>query len=166
VGLPSFCGDYRDHPEEWVPGDYPMDVPALRAKLTPRTTLVLGEVKDTVQQFREEHNPSPIGFMAVDLDLYSSTAAALSVLDLCPILRHVAIYFDDVGMWKYHQWAGELLAISEFNESHHNMKIDRWRGLDAGRPYHELPWIERMFLCHDLEAITNCRHDRRIRLIP
>ncbi len=34
-GLPSFCGDYRDHPDMWRPGDYPMDVDALRAKLAP-----------------------------------------------------------------------------------------------------------------------------------
>jgi len=165
-GLPSFCGDYRDHPDIWMPGDFPMDVASLRARLGPRTTLILGNVRDTLKEFREDHDPSPIGFMAMDLDLYSSTAAALSVLDLCPILRRVAIYFDDIGYTECHRWAGELLAISEFNEQHANLKIDRWRGLRYWRPYPEMPWIDNMFLCHDLESISKCELSRQPGRLP
>ena len=128
-GLPEFCGDYRDHPDTWMPGDYAMDVPALEAQLAARTTLILGNIKDTIKVFREEHDPSPIGFVAIDVDLYSSTKAALSVLDLCPILDRLPMYFDDIDLIACHQWAGELLAISEFNEEHANLKIDRWRGV-------------------------------------
>jgi hypothetical protein len=155
-GLPSFCGDYRDHPDMWKPGDYPMDVDRLRSRLAPRTTLILGDIRDNIDRFREDHDPSPIGFMSIDVDLYSSTAAALRALDLCPLLRYVAIYCDDIAMWPCNRWAGELLALDEFNQKHTHLKIDRWRGLRDGRPFPESSWIERMFLCHDLESISKC----------
>ncbi len=32
AGLPAFNGDYRDHPDSWQPGDYPMDEAKLRAR--------------------------------------------------------------------------------------------------------------------------------------
>ncbi len=165
-GLPSFCGDYRDHPDMWRPGDYPMDVDALRAKLAPRTSLILGDIRDTIERFHDEYEPSPIGFVSMDVDLYSSSAAALRVLELCPILRQVAIYFDDIDQTPCHQWAGELLAIDEFNQRHPHLKIDRWRGLRNGRPFHEMPWIDRMYLCHDLESISRCEVSRQALRLP
>jgi hypothetical protein len=159
-GLPNFCGDYRDHPDIWRPGDYPMDVKSLEARLAPRTKLILGDIRERIERFREEFDPSPIGFMAVDVDLYSSAAAALRALDLCPILQHVPLYFDDIDLDGCHRWAGELLAIDEFNEKHADRKIDRWRGLKNKRPFPELAWIDRMFICHDLQSITRCTSDR------
>ena len=159
-GLPSFCGDYRDHPDLWKAGDYPMDVASLCAKLAPRTTLILGDIRETAETFRENYDPSPIAFMSIDVDLYSSTVAALSVLNHCPRLALV-LYFDDIDLSLCHRWAGELLAIDEFNEKHAGLKIDRWRGLRNGRPFPELPWITRMFLCHDLDSITKCTLSRQ-----
>jgi hypothetical protein len=159
-GLPGFSGDYRDHPDMWKPGDYPMDVDALRTKLAPRTTLILGDIRDTIDRFHRDYKPQPIGFMSIDLDLYSSTAAALRTLHLCPVLRHVVIYCDDIDLALCHRWAGELLAIDEFNQQHANLKIDRWRGLRNGRPFPETPWINRMFICHDLESISKCALSR------
>ncbi len=137
-----------------------MDVDSLRAKLAPRTTLILGDIAGTIERFQEEYKPSPIGFMSIDVDLYSSTAAALRTLDLCPILRQVAIYCDDIDLALCHQWAGELLAIDEFNQQHASLKIDIWRGLRNGRPFPEMPWIDRMFICHDLESISKCNLSR------
>jgi hypothetical protein len=165
-GLPSFCGDYRDHPDFWKPGDYPMDVAQLRAKLNPRTSLILGDIGKTVEKFREDYDPSPIGFISVDVDLYSSSVAALRVLDLCSILRRVAIYFDDVDLVVCHQWAGELLAIAEFNANHPNLKIDRWRGLRNERPFPELHSLDKMFICHDLESISKCEVSREGLRLP
>ncbi len=160
-GLPTFCGDYRDHPDMWMPGDYPMDVDALRPKLAPRTTLILGDIRENIERFREEYDPSPIGFLSIDVNLYSSTAAALRALDLCPILRYVAIYCDDIDLLQCHRWAGELLAIEEFNQKHANLKIDRWAGLRNDRPFPERPWIDRMFICHDLVSISECVLNRQ-----
>src|SRR5262249_14914275 len=49
-GLPELCGDYRDHPDQWRASDYRMDVEKLRARLNGSTTLVLGNIRDTVPQ--------------------------------------------------------------------------------------------------------------------
>jgi hypothetical protein len=165
-GMPDFCGDHRDHPDLWRPGDYPMDVDALRDKLETRTTVILGDIRETIRDFRKEFNPTPIGFMAIDVDLYSSSAAALCALDLSPILRHVAIYCDDIDFDLCHRWAGERLAIAEFNKSHTTKKIDRWHGLRLGRPFPERAWINKMFICHDLESISKCTLERRPRHLP
>jgi hypothetical protein len=137
-------------------------VDSLRAKLAPRTTLIIGDIADTIERFHEAYKPSPIGFMSIDVDLYSSTVAAFRTLDLCPILRHVAIYCDDIELALCHRWAGELLAIDEFNDKHANLKIDRWRGVRNGRPFPETPWINRMFICHDLESISKCSLSRGV----
>jgi hypothetical protein len=165
-GLPTFCGDYRDHPDFWKPGDYPMDIGKLRAKLNPRTTLILGDIHQTVEKFREEFDPRPIGFISFDVDLYSSSVAALRVLEVCSILRRVAIYFDDIDLVFCHQWAGELLAIGEFNEKHSNLKIDRWRGLRTGRPFPELHILDKMFICHDLKSISKYELSREALRLP
>ena len=82
AGLPEFIGDYRDHPDAWAPGDYAMDEAALRSKLSQRTTLVIGNVKDTVPQFVDDLRNSPVGFISMDMDLYSSTRDALKILSL------------------------------------------------------------------------------------
>jgi hypothetical protein len=75
-GMPGFCGDYRDHPDQRRPGECPMDAVALREELKPRTTVVLGDVRETIQSFRQDFDPKPIGFVAIDADLYSSSSAA------------------------------------------------------------------------------------------
>ncbi len=71
AGLPEFIGDYRDFPDVWQAGWYPMDEASVRAKLDPSTTLLIGNVRDTIPQFLRDHDTPPIGFVAVDLDLYS-----------------------------------------------------------------------------------------------
>jgi hypothetical protein len=157
-GLPDFIGDHRDCPDSWRPGLFPMDVDALRARLSPRTTLVLGNIRDTVPTFIERYNPPPVGFAAIDVDLYSSTAWALQLLSSPErrMLMHVPLYFDDIHLPFVHAYAGEMLAINEFNERETDVKIDRWLGLKENRPFPEEGWLERMFMAHDLSAISRC----------
>jgi hypothetical protein len=154
TGLPAFIGDYRDHPDAWRPGDFPMDEAALRAKLAPRTNLVLGNVSETVQSFFARYDPPPIGFASIDLDLYSSCRDALRILSAADrrMLWHVPIYFDDIQFMFNHRFAGELLAIHEFNRENELVKIDRWYGVRAGRPFPERPFLDRMYVAHDLTA--------------
>jgi hypothetical protein len=156
AGLPTFIGDHRDHPDKWKPGDFPMDVPLLRSKLGPRTTLVLGNVQETVPHFFEDPGVPPLGFIAFDLDLYSSTTQALRLLSMPGkrTLDHVALYFDDVEHSISHRFAGELLAIDEFNRASAQVKIDRWRGLGNDRPFPEASYLKKMYMAHDLEAIS------------
>lgn len=90
------------------------------------------------------------------MDLYSSTRDALQVLSLPGkrMLMHLPMYFDDVKRIFNHRFAGELLAIDEFNALNENVKIDRWRGITEGRAFPESDWLERMYVAHDLEAIS------------
>jgi hypothetical protein len=154
-GLPELT-DHRDHPDRWIAGDYKMDEVLLRSRLTSRTTLVLGEVKDTAADFVRTMQRSPLGFVAVDVDLYSSTRDALQICSLPgkQMLLHTPMYFDDIRSIFNHRFAGELLAIDEFNAANKNVKIDRWRGITEDRAFPESDWLNRMYVAHDLEAVT------------
>jgi hypothetical protein len=161
-GLPSACNDYRDHPDLWVAGDYPMNFPALRRRLDQGTELILGDVAKTVQDWVSERQSGPLGFAAFDLDLYSSTREALVVLahDKRRTLRRTFLYFDDVLGSHYHQFAGELLAIREFNDSQVDVRIDRWRGLGTELVFPESGWVQKMYVAHDLLAISRFQMSR------
>jgi len=149
-GMPAPV-DYRDLPHIWGPGFYRMDVEKLRARLD-TAELVLGDVATTVGQWlRERH--APIGFIAFDLDYYSSTAAALEVLagDADSRLPRVHCYFDDVttnDLGCMNPYVGELLAIREFNERWQDRKICRIELLRVHRHRWE-KWQDRMFAFHD-----------------
>jgi hypothetical protein len=155
-GLPGFIGDYRDHPDKWKPGDFPMNVSLLRSKLSHRTTLILGNVEETVPAFVKDPRVPPIGFMAFDLDLYSSTSWALRTLAMPErrMLDHVPLYFDDIDHSISHRFAGELLAIDEFNATTDHTKIDQWRGLRNARPFPEASFLGKMYMAHDLCAVS------------
>ena len=162
AGLPEFIGDYRDHPDVWQPGDYPMDEAKLRARLATRTTLVLGNVADTVASFFAEQRPPPVGFVSIDVDLYSSSCDALRIFTSpgSSMLWHVPVYFDDIDFLFNHRFAGELLAISEFNAGATDIKIDRWYGVGNGRPFPERHFLNKMYVAHDLRAGSDQRAPR------
>lgn len=156
-GIPRTSGDYRDHPDQWKPGDYAMDEQALRQRLSDRATVVIGNVKQTVPEFVRAAQHPPIGFVAVDVDLYSSAVDVLQILSLpaTRMLRRVPMYFDDVDFFFNHKFAGELLAIDEFNAVNQSVKIDQWRGIRKGRAFPESPWLDKMYVAHDMGAISN-----------
>lgn len=155
AGLPEPV-DYRDLPFTWQKGFFPMDAAQLRAELK-GAKLVLGNVKDTAVDFFEKYRPAPIAAIAYDLDFYSSTSAALRMLDAGAqhYLPRVFCYFDDIlgsDTELRSRYTGERLAIDEFNEAHPNIKIDSAYHLLA-RPVVE-PWFHQIRICHFL------RHDR------
>jgi hypothetical protein len=66
---------------------------------------------------------------------YSSTKPALSLLS-DPILQNTflpILYFDDIVLPTYSNWAGELPAINEFNAEHEMRKIEQYRFLASRR---------------------------------
>lgn len=161
TGLPESCGDHRDHPDKWAASDYAMDVEKLKRRLKSDTKLVIGDTRETVPQFAKEQT-IPIGFAAVDVDLYSSTVAVLQLFrgPNRNMLRRTYLYFDDVADPQasfLHRFAGELLAIEEFNDTSDDVKIDVWRGLRGGRIFPDSDWIEKMYIAHDLTAISATR---------
>jgi hypothetical protein len=165
-GLPELTGDYRDYPDHWQSGDYPMDEAALRKRLPARTTLVTGNVRDTIPQFLPQIK-EPTGFVSLDVDIYSSSRDVLRMFadPNRRMLRRVYIYCDDVDLRFTHRFAGELLAIDEFNCAGAGVKIDQWRGIAKSRPFPEAAWLGRMFIAHDLEAISQIKRFEKQRVI-
>ena len=153
--------DYRDLPYLWQPGFFAMDRARLDAQLR-RAMLVLGDVGETAGGFIETYAPPPIGFIAFDLDYYSSTASALRLLDAAPaaFLPRTLCYFDDcVGDdWELHSHhTGALLAIDEFNERRDDRKLARIHGLRAKRRIPAL-WNEQMYVLHCFDHLHYNTH--------
>ena len=155
-GLPELCGDHKDHPDKWQAGDYPMDFQALLPKIDKsRTKIVLGNVKNTVSSLYGYCNSmSHVGFVAFDLDLYSSTVDAMEIFHRNTLL-HVPLYFDDIEYLISYKEAGELKAIEDFNKRYVNdYFIDKWYGVKEGRPFPERGFLDKMYVFHDCSRIS------------
>jgi hypothetical protein len=149
-GLPAPT-DYRDLPHVWDKGFYEMDIPELKARLLPSTELIIGDVGDTVSSWSPTGS---IGFIAFDLDYYSSTKKAFRLFENDRhevLLPRTYCYFDDV-IWPEHacsnDYVGELCAIREFNEEHESKKICPIHLLRHTR-VHQAPWNDQMYVLHD-----------------
>jgi hypothetical protein len=119
TGLPEPI-DYRDVPYQWQPGWWSMDVELLKRRLQ-RAELILGDVADTVSLYLASLK-APIGALIFDLDYWSSTTAALKILEGEPDkhLPRVICYFDDIGVVED---VGVARAIADFNQRHEDRKI-------------------------------------------
>ncbi len=158
VGFDSGAGmpapiDHRDVPWVIKPGLLAMDEPRLRARLT-RADLVLGPVVDTVPQWLAGTH-RPVGFIAFDLDYYSSTIDAFQVLDAADLalLPRIVCYFDDLFGYGWSDVNGERAAIVDFNDAHRCRKIAKIHGLRYELPLEDgmRPWPELMYLAHILD---------------
>jgi hypothetical protein len=153
-GLPATQG-YKDHPEIWNLGDFATeDRDKLLEKLNGRAEVIWGDIDANVDSFSDAIDPStPLGFVSIDVDIYSATRAALRCLTNHPEKYNPAIsmYFDDVGFFFANKWAGELAAIAEFNEEHDLRKIDHDRSLPGHRPVKTEGWYSSMYVCHVLD---------------
>lgn len=151
VGLPA-PQDYRDLLYIWKQGDFIMDQDYLKNKLR-NARLVVGNVKDTVASFFETYKPAPIGFVAFDLDFYSSTRDALKIFltEDEYILPRVLCYFDDIldeqATQLFNDFTGELLAIKEFNDGADGKKLCKVNGLSQKR-YFKSSWPEAIYAMH------------------
>jgi hypothetical protein len=164
TGLPSVQG-YEDHPEIWNPGDFAtQDRDTLLAKTAGRAEIIWGDIAKTVDHFTDSIDASaPIGFVSVDVDIYSATRSALRCLS-GPVRNYtpaVSMYFDDVSFFFANEWAGELAAIREFNTENELRKIDSDRSLPGRRPIKAEAWYSHMYVCHVLDH--PCRQNPRER---
>jgi hypothetical protein len=157
-GMPAPV-DYRDLPHVWDTGFYQMDEPKLRAALSPSTELVVGPVEATVPAWIPK---ASVGFVAFDLDYYSSTKSAFRLFQLASstCLPRTYCYFDDL-MWPEHachnDYTGELCAIREFNQEHSDKKICPIHMLRHIR-LHEASWNEMMYVLHDFTHPLYCKN--------
>jgi hypothetical protein len=156
-GMPA-PADYRDLPYVWGEGFYLMDVERLRARLK-RARLILGDVGETIPEFLPEIK-HPIGFVAFDLDSYSSTKNAFRLWEGLPNTRlpRVICYFDDI-IWPeraYHnEYLGELCAIREYNLDHSDMKLCPIHLLRHTQS-HPSPWHDQTYVLHDFHHPLYC----------
>lgn len=128
VGLPR-PRDFRDQPNKWVEGQLPMQREKVESLLK-RASLRIGPVSETIPAFVNE-GPAPVAFVSFDLDLYSSTrdSFALFQADSNFLLPRIPCYFDDILGHTFNDFAGERLAIHEFNDDHELRKLSPIYGL-------------------------------------
>jgi len=156
-GMPAPT-DYRDLPYVWEQGFYLMDVERLRARLK-RAYLILGDVGETVSAFLPNLK-YPIGFVAFDLDYYSSTKKAFGIWEGMPGTRlpRVMCYFDDIiWPWRalHNEYVGELCAIREYNLEHSDRKLCPIHLLRHTLP-HPSAWYDQMYALHDFHHPLYC----------
>ncbi len=149
TGMPP-PADHRDVPFVIREGYFPMDERALRERLR-SAELVLGPVAETLPAWDRGEHP-PVGFVAFDLDYYSSTMEAFVLLEgpAERLLPRIACYFDDVLGYGWSDFNGERAAIADFNDAHAQRKIAKVHGLRYELPPSEfmLPWHEKLYVAH------------------
>jgi hypothetical protein len=165
-GFDTGCGipealDYRDMPYIWQKGFFDMDYEKLKTRLK-NATVILGDVAETVPNFMSNDDISPIGFIAFDLDYYSSTIKSFEIFkkDSSFFLPRVFCYFDDIigDDWEVHSiYTGELLAIDEFNQKSKFKKIAKIEGLTFKRKIQK-KWNEKMYVFHDFKHPLYNKH--------
>ena len=122
-GMPPTQG-YKDHPELYATGDFPLqNRDKLLSLLPSNSSLVL---LDLIKEDWTSYVKSPIGFMSIDVDYYSSATAVLenlSTVRSALLLPNTLMYFDDIQLPEHNPYQGELLAIEEFNTINAKRKI-------------------------------------------
>ena len=153
-GLPPPEG-IRDLPYIWQERQFAMDRKQLEDRLE-RATLVMGNVAQTCGTFFADRQVAPVGFVAFDLDYYSSTRDALRLFSEAPrtaLLPRVFCYFDDLissDQGHVGEHAGVPLAITEYNQSRDDRKLVKLGHLAHAFPSAR-PWHAKYFVHHDFD---------------
>lgn len=154
AGLPAVQG-YKDHPELWSGGDFAMgDTNALKAKIAGKAELILGNIDDTIKDFVSTLNAdSPLGFVSIDVDIYSGTVSALRGLNgnVNCYLPAISFYLDDVSSYFSNEACGELAAVLEHNLAQPMRCIYPDRSLPGLRPMRTEGWYRHMYVGHMLD---------------
>jgi hypothetical protein len=150
-GLPALAG-YKDHPELFSEGDYPMqDFKGLEDELKGRAKLIIGDIRNIGSLDDILADSGPLGFASIDVDLYTSAKSTLKLISDAKtesLLPTVGLHFDDVWSdWGYNRFAGELLAIDEISDEYDLRKIDRDRYVSYWHGSWE-PWHDAMYMLH------------------
>ncbi len=150
-GLPK-PKDYRDLIYHWKMGFFKMNYQALFKKLK-RSSIIFGNIKDTIGSFQKKYNPAPIGAIFFDMDFYSSTMDSLKIFNSDEmLLPRIFCVFDDVlgsEIELYNDYTGERLAIREFNTKNKFKKISEGYHLTS-RPI-QYSWFKQMFIFHSFK---------------
>ncbi len=140
--------DYRDLPQLWSEGSFRMEIDDLKNRLK-KARLILGPVEKTIDDFINS-NPSPVGFISFDMDLYSSTKDAFNLLKATTsiLLPRIHCHFDDIMGFSFSDFNGERLAIAEFNTEQSSRKISLIHGLNYYTKEMNKIWTEQQYMAH------------------
>ncbi|NRD20754.1 hypothetical protein HNV08_11900 [Winogradskyella eckloniae] len=146
--------DYRDHPEYYNTGDFPMNRDLLEDRIKGKAQLFIGPIKETLKEFlKTTSSETPIGFVSIDVDYYSSTMEVLELFKEDPnlFLPLTYIYFDDIFMENHNDKSGELLAIKEFNDTQKLRNIVYHKFLVNKRLFKNSNWTKQIYYLHVLD---------------
>lgn len=152
-GMPEAV-DFRDHPEKYRGGDYPMGDPQrIRNLDQEKIKLYIGNVSTTLAKFfaEYENSGSVVGFISIDLDYYSSTKDTFSLFSRSSnfFLPTTPMYLDDVNNIDHNPYCGELLAVHQFNAiSSDYRKITKMNQLRNWRLFKNALWLDQMYFLH------------------
>lgn len=135
TGMPPPEG-VRDLPYWFQEAQYQMDIDELKARV-PEAGLILGDIRNSIGTFLDEHNPAPIGAIFNDTDYWSSTRESFRLYDRAAdrpqnFLPRQFMYFDDIIGREYEMYGphnGQLLAIEEYNAAQDKVRIHRNQNL-------------------------------------
>jgi hypothetical protein len=155
-GLPP-PEDPRDLPQLFARGTYRMDVEALRRRLDRSiTTLHIGLIRETLGHLRD--GGPPVGFISLDVDLYSSSVDTLMLLDgpeaTTTCLPRPILYLDDSMGLTFGDLTGERLAVAEYNRTHYPRRgISPVYGLryHLNWPFSRQQWPDMLYWTHLLD---------------
>jgi hypothetical protein len=160
---------YKDHPEIYQAGDFPMDFEKLSQKLETNTKLILGPISESMTRFLEmDFSKAPIGFVSIDVDYYSSTVDALKLLSHSAesMLPQVILYLDDLEYLSHNSWCGEQAAVNEFTIANPMRPIEKHAFLRGYRIFKNARWIDHIYQCHILDhAIRNQLKPNRTQVV-
>ena len=166
-GMPA-TQDYRDHPELYATGDFPLQNRDKLLSVLPSNTKLV--ILDLITSNWTEHITTPIAFFSIDVDYYSSTIAILQKLESIRVdllMPNTLIYFDDVFLPNHNPFQGELLAIEEFNSVNKLRKIASFsESLRATRILKNARWISHMFQLHVLDHSVRNEEYRGTETLP
>ncbi len=153
LGMPP-PKDYRDHPEYYNTGDFPMNKNLLEEKINGKATLIYGSIKETINAFSKTiTSKAPIGFVSVDVDYYSSSKEVLNLFttESFRFLPLTYVYFDDIFMPHHNNKCGELLSIKEFNSINSYRNLSYHPFFQNERIFKNANWVKQLFYLHVLD---------------
>jgi len=152
-GMPPAV-DYRDHPDLYAQGDFPMDPAGLHRILPSEVSLHLGELSSTIPAFLNEVDSiAPIAFVAFDVDYYSSTSEALELLkgDASMYLPLTVTYMDDIALEPHNSAAGVRLAVNEYNGATPMRQLEHHPFFELRRIFRRAIWVKQILFLHVLD---------------
>ena len=126
-GLPKTNQNSFDRLYRWSPDEFGYSKKQ-NYKNIKKSKIYFGNIKDTIPKFKKDIKKkiteSPIGFIIFDLDFYTSTKKALSLLKMNEnsYIPRPYLYFDDHSFSS--KYEGERKAIMEFNSKEKNKISD------------------------------------------